>query len=178
MYVKLLANVAFDTARDLAGLWPSKFGCGGGGCRLSSHACRNAAAGNPECHGATGEVDRVDACCSSRETSVNRPKPASVPSLSLKSPRCRADLGLSICIPAARLSDVSSLERGRADVESTRGGSGVASLPFHPLELDGRSNSGELGLDPLSRLLIRLMISWRFIGSCFSMVFGDRGRPV
>jgi hypothetical protein len=173
-----LASVAFDTARGLADLWASRFDCGGGGCRLSSHACRNAAAGKPECHGATGDVDKIDGCASSRATSVNRPKPVSAPSRCLKSPRCRADLGLSICIPAARLSDVSSLERGRADVESTTGGSGVVSLPFQPLELDGRSNSGELGLDPFSRLLILRMISWRSMGSCFSMTFGDLGLPV
>jgi hypothetical protein len=54
----------------------------------------------------------------------------------------------------------------------------MASLPFQPLELDGRSNSGELGLDPFSRLLILWIISWRFMGSCFIVVFGDRGRPV
>jgi hypothetical protein len=176
--VKLLANVTFDTARDLAGLCDSRIGCGGGGCRLSSQACRKAAAGKLECHGATGEVDSIDGRCSSRTTSVNRPKPTSVPCCSLKSPRCRADFGLSICIPAARLSDVPSLDRGRAGVESMREGSGPASLPFRPLGLEDLSNSGEPGLDPFSRLLILRIISWRLIGSCFTIAFDDRGRPV
>lgn len=176
--MKLLARVAFDTARGLAGLWTSTRCCGGGDCLLSSHACRKAAAGNPGCHGATGDVDNAAECCSSCETSVKRPNPLDDSCLSLKSPRCRADLGLSICMPAAKLSDPSSLEFGRAGVESTRGGRGASSLLLHPLELGGRSSSGEPGLEPFSRLLILRMISCRFIGSCLRAAFGDRGRPV
>lgn len=172
-----MAKVAFDTARGRTVRWFVSVGGRGGDCRLSSQACRKAAAGKSGCHGTTGDVDKAGAC-SSRETWANRPKPPSVCSFSLKSPRCKADLGLSICIPAAMFSASSSLDRGRAGVESTTGGNGAASLLLHPLELGGLSSSGDPGLEPWSRLLILRMISWRLIGSCLKGVFGERGRPV
>lgn len=173
LYVKVDARDAFEIARNL----PVRAGGMSGDERNGREACRRAADGNAECHGATGDVDS-DGTGSSLVASPNLSNADVDCSLSLKSPRCRADLGLSICSPTAWL----SCARISGDSESesadrAASSSGEGDFRFLSEERDaGRSSSGDVGRE--SRLFILLMSSCLSIDVFLLLFAGVLGRPV
>lgn len=90
--MKVEAKDALETPLDLAGRTSGL----SGGCWKR----RNATEGKSERHGAPGEVDS-EGSGSSLSGSPNLWNAVLDSSFSLKSPRCNADLGLSISMPIA-----------------------------------------------------------------------------